>query len=127
MKRRLGFGSRRPLIYAAVSGPRVEREILAKILLDSLGGVSERYHIVVSRGNPGGSRAPLSLHGMKVYDWIENQDDFIEASDIVISRAGHGTIMKSMSHGKPMILVPIPDHTEQYGNADAQLHFMLPR
>jgi UDP-N-acetylglucosamine:LPS N-acetylglucosamine transferase len=25
--------------------------------------------------------------------------------------------MKSIMLGKPMILVPIPDHTEQYGNA----------
>jgi len=26
-------------------------------------------------------------------------------------------IMKAIVLGKPMILVPIPDHTEQYGNA----------
>ncbi len=39
------------------------------------------------------------------------------ACDVVVSRAGHGTIMKSLVYGKPMILVPIPDHTEQYGNA----------
>jgi UDP:flavonoid glycosyltransferase YjiC (YdhE family) len=54
---------------------------------------------------------------MKVYDWIEDQDSVIRASEIVISRAGHGTIMKSLVHGKPMLLIPIPDHTEQYGNA----------
>ncbi len=116
LRRELGFDSARPLIYAAVSGPKVEREILARILLDSLQGMSSDYQIVLSRGNPEG-RGTYTVNGVKVYDWIENQDDYIKASDLVIGRAGHGTIMKSLVYGKPMVLVPIPDHTEQYGNA----------
>ena len=32
MKRRLGFSETRPLIYAAISGPKVERTILANLL-----------------------------------------------------------------------------------------------
>jgi UDP:flavonoid glycosyltransferase YjiC (YdhE family) len=107
----------RPLVYAAVSGPKVERRILSRKLTDCLRDVSKHYEVVISRGEPNGSRKPRSLHGMKVYDWIEDQDSVIRASQIVISRAGHGTIMKSLVHGKPMLLIPIPDHTEQYGNA----------
>ncbi len=117
IKRRLRFDSGRPLVYAAVSGPRVEREILTQILLDSLGEISKEYDVVLSRGDPDGERKPHSMDRLRVYDWIENQDDFITASDVVVSRAGHGTIMKSLVHGKPMVLIPIPDHTEQYGNA----------
>jgi UDP-N-acetylglucosamine:LPS N-acetylglucosamine transferase len=52
-----------------------------------------------------------------VYDWVEDQYQLLKASSVVISRAGHGTIMKAIMLGKPMILIPIPDHTEQYGNA----------
>ena len=107
----------RPLVYAAVSGPKVERRILSRKLTDCLRDVSKHYEVVISRGEPNGSRKLRSLHGMKVYDWIEDQDSVIRASEIVISRAGHGTIMKSLVHGKPMLLIPIPDHTEQYGNA----------
>jgi UDP:flavonoid glycosyltransferase YjiC (YdhE family) len=107
----------RRLVYAAVSGPKVERRILSRKLTDCLRDVSKHYEVVISRGEPNGSRKPRSLHGMKVYDWIEDQDSVIRASEIVISRAGHGTIMKSLVHGKPMLLIPIPDHTEQYGNA----------
>jgi len=117
IKRRLGLHGTRPLVYAAVSGPRVEREILAHLLLQSFRGFSREYDIVLSRGDPNGQRTSRLLHGMIVYDWIENQEDFIRASDVIVSRAGHGTIMKSLMYGKPMILVPIPDHTEQYGNA----------
>jgi UDP-N-acetylglucosamine--N-acetylmuramyl-(pentapeptide) pyrophosphoryl-undecaprenol N-acetylglucosamine transferase len=117
IKRQLGLHATQPLVYAAVSGPRVEREILANLLLDSLNGLSREYDIVLSRGDPTGQRKPRQINGVIVYDWIDEQEDFITASDVIIGRAGHGIIMKSLTHGKPMILVPIPDHTEQYGNA----------
>jgi len=117
IKHKLGFDSEKPLIYAAVSGPKIERETLVRALLDSMRMFSNEYNVVLSRGEPKGMRSPSSLNGIIVYDWIENQDDFIMASDLVVSRAGHGTIMKSLVYGKPMILIPIPDHTEQYGNA----------
>jgi UDP-N-acetylglucosamine--N-acetylmuramyl-(pentapeptide) pyrophosphoryl-undecaprenol N-acetylglucosamine transferase len=118
LKRRLGFHVTRPLVYAAVSGPKVEREILANLLLQSLHGFSKKYDVVLSQGNPNGQRKPHRVRNVIAYDWIENQDDFIKACDVVVSRAGHGTIMKSLVYGKPMILIPIPDHTEQYGNAN---------
>jgi UDP:flavonoid glycosyltransferase YjiC (YdhE family) len=117
IKRRLGFRETRPLVYAAVSGPKVERTILADLLQKSLKGLSTQYQLVLSKGDPRGGRKPRRVNGVTVYDWIEEQEDFIKASDLVISRAGHGTIMKSLVYGKPMILIPIPDHTEQYGNA----------
>jgi UDP-N-acetylglucosamine--N-acetylmuramyl-(pentapeptide) pyrophosphoryl-undecaprenol N-acetylglucosamine transferase len=117
MKRRLGLHMTLPLVYAAISGPRVERNILANLLLDSLRGFSEKYDIVLSRGDPSGQTKPRRVDGLIVYDWIQNQEDFIRASDVIVSRAGHGIITKSLMYGKPMILVPIPDHTEQYGNA----------
>ena len=123
-KHELGFDSKRPLIYGAVSGPRIEREVVARILLATLKKMPREFQIAISRGEPNGVRKAHHESRVKVYDWIENQDDFIKASDIVVSRAGHGTIMKSLLYAKPMILVPIPDHTEQIGNARRaiQLH-----
>jgi len=56
-------------------------------------------------------------HILTVYGWVEDQYEVLEASSVVVSRAGHGTIMKAIMLGKPMILIPIPDHTEQSGNA----------
>jgi UDP-N-acetylglucosamine--N-acetylmuramyl-(pentapeptide) pyrophosphoryl-undecaprenol N-acetylglucosamine transferase len=117
IRRKLGLAPRKRFIYAAVSGPKVEREILAAILLGCFKRMSREYQIVLSRGDPEGSRTTRSTGGVKVYDWIEKQDDFIRASDLVVGRAGHGTIMKALTYGKPMVVVPIPDHTEQYGNA----------
>ncbi len=118
----LGFACNRPVIYGAVSGPRIEREVLGRMLLESFEQLPRGFQVVLSRGDPNGSRSAHLKGGVKIFDWLENQDDFIRASDIVVSRAGHGTIMKSLLYGKPMVLIPIPDHTEQIGNARRALH-----
>jgi len=117
LRKRLSLNSAKPIVYAAVSGPKIEREVLTRILIKALSQLASKYEVIVSKGEPNGALDPLRLNGLKIFDWIQNQDDYIMASDVVVSRAGHGTIMKSLVYGKPMILVPIPDHTEQYGNA----------
>ena len=124
LRRKLGFKQKPPVIYGAISGPKIERDILFGILANALKKISTIYQIVVSQGNPEGSASARLADGVRIFDWIEDQDDFIRSSDLMISRAGHGTIMKCLVYGKPMILIPIPDHTEQYGNARraASLH-----
>jgi len=117
LRKKLGLTTGKPIIYAAVSGPRIEREVLTRLLIKALGCFTEKYDIIVSRGNPNGSLSAHKVNGLRIFEWIQNQDEYILASDLVVSRAGHGTIMKSLVYGKPMILIPIPDHTEQYGNA----------
>ena len=72
---------------------------------------------MLSRGDPNGASVPSREGNLTTYGWVENQYQLLKASDLVISRAGHETIMKAIALGKPMILIPIPDHTEQYGNA----------
>jgi len=113
----LFFDSRKPLIYAAVSGPKMERNVLSDLLSHSLSEFPSEYEVVLSCGEPTGASAPIRNGNLTVYEWVENQYELLKASDVVISRAGHGIIMKAMTLGKPMILIPIPDHTEQYGNA----------
>jgi UDP:flavonoid glycosyltransferase YjiC (YdhE family) len=123
----LGFARNRPVIYGAVSGPRIEREVLGRMLLESFEQLPRGFQVVLSRGDPNGSRKAHRERGVKVFDWLEKQDDFIRASDLVVSRAGHGTIMKSLLYGKPMVLIPIPDHTEQIGNARRALQLHVAR
>ena len=123
-KRKLHFDPRRPLIYGAVSGPKVERKVLDRILLRAFEQMPHQFQTVLSRGKPDGDHRARDIKGVRVFDWLENQDEYLDACDIVVGRAGHGTIMKSLTYGKPMILIPTPDHTEQVGNARraAQLH-----
>ena len=116
-KRELDFNPARPLIYGAVSGPAVERKVLDRILLHAFEEMPPRFQRVFSRGKPDGVKKARTVRGVRVFDWLLNQDDYINACDVVVSRAGHGTIMKSLTYGRPMVLIPIPDHTEQIGNA----------
>ena len=116
----LGLRGDRPLIYLAVSGPRVERQFLIdrlRAILESDLIRNSEYQFAMSCGDPLG-RGTLKLGNSVILDWVEDQDGLMRASEVVVCRAGHGTIMKCISFGKPMILIPTPDHTEQYGNAE---------
>jgi uncharacterized protein (TIGR00661 family) len=53
---------------------------------------------------------------MIVHGWIPNRFEYLKACDVVVSRAGHGTLSQSVCYGKPQILVPTPNHTEQLNN-----------
>jgi len=116
-KASLFFDARKPLIYAAISGPKMECSVLSSLLSHSLSHLPDEYEVVLSRGDPNGASVPSREGNLTTYGWVENQYQLLKASDLVISRAGHETIMKAIALGKPMILIPIPDHTEQYGNA----------
>jgi len=117
VKRKLGFNPAKPLVYAAVSGPEVERRHLAGRLIEALSSFSEPYQTVLSRGEVNMAGSSDRRGRLQVYSWIENQFQYLKACDLIVARAGHGIIVKALAYGKPMILIPIPDHTEQYGNA----------
>lgn len=118
LKRKYGFEPKKRLVYAAISGPKHEREPLVHKLMPVLADLSEDFNIVVSQGNPMGENSPKHVGHMCVYEWMENQDDLLHACDMLICRAGHSTILKAMMLGKPLLLVPTPFQTEQLGNAD---------
>ena len=119
IRRRLGFLTSKPLVYVAVSGPKIERRYLAGLLEKEINAGTFNCQFVMSRGEPSGSESPTVQGQMVIFDWLQEelQYQILKACDVVMSRAGHGIMMKTMTFGKPMILIPIPDHTEQYGNA----------
>lgn len=79
--------------------------------------LSGRYRIVMSRGRVSGSTKPERNGNLKIYDWIPNLDKYLESCDLVVSRAGHVTVLSSLAYGKPLLIIPIPDHPEQLSNA----------
>jgi len=71
----------------------------------------------MSLGNPDNDIRPVHYGNVTIYNWIPNRFEFLKACDVVIGRAGHGTITQAMCYGKPIILIPPPGHTEQISNA----------
>jgi UDP-N-acetylglucosamine--N-acetylmuramyl-(pentapeptide) pyrophosphoryl-undecaprenol N-acetylglucosamine transferase len=117
IRKKLKLPMNKPVIFAPISGPIRERAFLTGILRKILLEFPEKYEIVLSLGYPNADTDPIRHGNLRIYKWIPNRFEYLKACDLVISRAGHGTLTQCMCYGKPMILVPTPSHTEQLNNA----------
>jgi UDP:flavonoid glycosyltransferase YjiC (YdhE family) len=113
----LGIRPNQKLIYAGISGPRAERLPLLRILAPIFGSFPEEYKVIMSMGNPNGTSNPVVKGSLIEINWVKDRFDLLKACDLVISRGGHETMMQSICYGKPSIIIPVPKHPEQYGNA----------
>ena len=111
--------SDRPLVFACVSGPATDRKYLVNKLTDILKEFPGDYELVLSCGDPNGSVGEKRIGKLTVHEWMTEQSYWrtFERADVIVSRAGHETIMKAISEGKPSVLIPPPNHTEQANNA----------
>ena len=108
----------RPKVFWQVSGPPRTRSGFLSLATEAAGALSEKYAFVVSGGSPGSSSVARRISGGWFYGWCEIADFYFRACDLVISRAGHGTIGQTITSSKPALLVPIPRQPEQEGNAE---------
>lgn len=117
LRTKLKLPSDKPLIFVPISGPNLEKTFVTSVLRRILLEFPERYEIVVSYGYPGADSKPLRHRNVIIHNWLPNRFEYLKACDLVIGRAGHGTITQCMCYGKPVILIPTPNHTEQLANA----------
>jgi len=117
LRNELGLKQGQHLIFAAISGPQNERLPLISQLKSIFETFPHDYRVVMSMGMPNGGSNPSSRGPLTMIPWIRNRFEYLKACDVVVSRAGHETIMQSICFGKPQILIPTQGHTEQYGNA----------
>ena len=110
---------RKPLVFACVSGPATDRKYLVNQLTNIFKDFPENYELILSCGDPNGSFDAKKVGKLIVHEWMTEQSyrRTFERSDVIVSRAGHETIMKAISQGKPLVLIPPPNHTEQANNA----------
>jgi len=106
------------LIYAAISGPTQEREPLVKLLRPMFEGLTDDYRVVMSLGRPNDGSTPSRSGALTTIPWVVDRFEYLKACDLVVCRGGHNTIMQSICYGKPAMIVPTPNHTEQYVNAN---------
>ena len=105
------------LIYAAISGPIQERVPLLRLLRPVFEGFPDRYKVVMSTGDPDGGSKPTSSGSLTTIPWVVDRYEYLKACDLVVCRGGHNTILQSICYRKPSLIVPTPNHTEQYANA----------
>ncbi len=117
IRERLGVREGQRLVYAGISGPRAEREPLIRLLEPIFAKFPDGYRIIMSMGAPHGGSDPIERGALTMIPWLENRFEYLNACDLVISRGGHETIMQSICYSKPSVIIPVPRHPEQYGNA----------
>jgi len=112
-------GGSMPLVFACVSGPATDRKYLVNKLTEILKRFPGDYELILSCGDPNGSFGGKRIEKLVVHEWMTEQSYWrtFERADVIVSRAGHETIMKAVSEGKPLVLIPPPNHTEQANNA----------
>ncbi|MCL4355709.1 MAG: UDP-N-acetylglucosamine--N-acetylmuramyl-(pentapeptide) pyrophosphoryl-undecaprenol N-acetylglucosamine transferase [Nitrososphaerota archaeon] len=108
----------RTKVFWQVSGPPRTRLPFLRKALELSEGLSDRYVFVVTGGDPAGNTTAIHIPGGWFYGWCEIAGFYFRNCDLVVSRAGHGTVGQTMLAAKPSILVPIPKQPEQEGNAD---------
>lgn len=110
--------SPKPKVFWQVSGPPQTRSELLKKALQYSSELSDRFSFVITGGDPKGSTVAVRVPGGWYYGWCEIADFYFGSCDIVVARAGHGTLGQAITEGKPSLLVPIPKQPEQEGNAE---------
>jgi UDP:flavonoid glycosyltransferase YjiC (YdhE family) len=116
LRKKMGLAEDKPLIFAPISGPEKERAYFTGLLRQIFSKFPEDYQIVMSLGYPKASEKPVTDGNLIVHGWIPNRFEYLKACDVVVSRGGHGTLSQSICYGRPQILVPTPNHTEQLNN-----------
>jgi UDP-N-acetylglucosamine--N-acetylmuramyl-(pentapeptide) pyrophosphoryl-undecaprenol N-acetylglucosamine transferase len=105
------------LVFAGISGPKTERLPLLRILEPIFESFPDSIRVVMSLGTPMGGSKPIVKGSLIKVPWLEDRFSVLNASDAIVSRGGHETIMQSISFQKPALVIPVPNHPEQYGNA----------
>jgi UDP:flavonoid glycosyltransferase YjiC (YdhE family) len=103
-----------PIIFYHASGPAHERRALTMQILPILDEIADEYQVIATLG---GDEPGYAAERAGVYRWVEDPMKIFAISDLVICRAGQTTLAKALASGKPMIIIPIPAHGEQFGNA----------
>lgn len=117
LRRKLGLPTDKPVIFAPISGPIRERAFLTGALRKILMELPDDYEVVMSLGYPNADDEPIHHNNVTIYKWIPNRFEYLKTCDVVVGRAGHGTLTQCLYYGKPIILIPTPSHTEQLSNA----------
>jgi UDP-N-acetylglucosamine--N-acetylmuramyl-(pentapeptide) pyrophosphoryl-undecaprenol N-acetylglucosamine transferase len=116
IRQRLGYTDE-ILILVPISGSTQDKAYISLVLKRLLRKLPANYRVVMSLGQPGSSVTPVNEGNITVHTWMDNRFEYLKACDLVISRAGLGTLSQAICYGKPLIVIPTPSQTEQLNNA----------
>ena len=112
---KLGLNDAKPLVFMHISGPSFTKPALIRKLLNASKNLSD-FQVVISEGRPNGSTEVKRIDSTYYFEWCPINEHLMQASDILVVRGGHSTLSSALLLGKPMLIIPIADHSEQFSN-----------
>ncbi len=112
---KLGLNENKPLVFMHISGPSFTKPALIRKLLEATKHLND-FQVVISEGKPNGSAKLKRLDSTYYFEWCPVNEHLMQASDILVVRGGHSTLGSALLLGKPMLIIPIADHSEQFSN-----------
>ena len=115
IKRKLGFNDSEKIVLVTVGGSDFGIELL-KLICDASSNLECDRLIIVT--GPG-IKADFICESDKVVKkkFLDNMMEWMKISDVIVTLAGHTSIMEIISLGIPNIIIPIDNHPEQLKNA----------
>ena len=94
----------RPLVLVGLSTSQMNQEPVLRKLIRVLGGMEVRALVTTGPAiDPGGFDPPANV---AVRSFVPHAD-VIPQSDLVITHAGHGTVIRSLAAGSPLLCIPL--------------------
>ncbi len=118
VQRLLGIDER-PLVFVQISGPAQTKSQFLNPALEASEALARDFNVVISKGDPKGATLPIKLaKGAWLYEWCPVKDELLAICDVLVARSGHTTLSQCINAGKPAVVVPIFNHSEQIWNAE---------
>lgn len=102
-----GFDNDKPVLM--VIGGSLGSKRINEVVRKCLDEILESYNVIHICGKNNKENSLEGKHGYVQYEYVNQQlPNLMEASDLVISRAGANTIFELLALKKPNILIPLP-------------------
>ncbi|MEM0350088.1 MAG: glycosyltransferase family protein [Candidatus Caldarchaeum sp.] len=105
----------KPFILVVVSGGVEEKKVLVEMFTEFGDKLSDDFVYVMSTADPT-SNIDVRRGALHVKSWIPDLDLYLEAADLVVCRGGLTLLLKCLLYGKPTVVIPTPQHGEQFAN-----------
>ncbi len=117
LKQKYGLREDMPLVL--IMGGGTGSMALNKLTIDSLDELVKFVQVAhISGGRLGQTgKQKLDLENYYHYEFLVDNTDFLWAAEVVVSRAGMGSLTEVAYLSKPAVIIPIPD-SHQEDNAD---------
>jgi UDP-N-acetylglucosamine--N-acetylmuramyl-(pentapeptide) pyrophosphoryl-undecaprenol N-acetylglucosamine transferase len=115
LRKKFGFDPLDKIVLVTVGGSNFGIELL-KLICDASSLLDCNRLIIVTGPEIEAEFIPESDNIIKK-KFLDNMMEWMKISDVIVTLAGHSTIMEAISLGIPNIVIPIENHPEQLKNA----------